>query len=136
MSLAYALVTPAHNEAALIERTIQSVIAQTLLPRRWIIVSDGSTDGTDDIVRRYQEGRPWLELVRLPPRTTRDFAAKVRAFRAGYERLRAAEFDIIGNVDADVSFGPDYFAFLVARFEALPELGVAGTHYVEGDFHS
>ena len=92
MPLAYVLVTPAHNEAALIERTIQSVIAQTLLPRRWIIVSDGSTDGTDDIVRRYQAGRPWLELVRLPPRTTRDFAAKVRAFNAGYEQLRSTAF--------------------------------------------
>jgi len=136
MPLAYVLVTPAHNEAALIERTIQSVIAQTLLPRRWIIVSDGSTDGTDDIVRRYQAGRPWLELVRLPPRTTRDFAAKVRAFNAGYEQLRSTGFDIVGNVDADVSFGPDYFAFLAGRFEALPELGVAGTHYIEGDFHS
>lgn len=136
MPLTYVLVTPAHNEAALIERTLQSVISQTVLPRRWIIVSDGSTDATEEIVRRHQPGRPWLELVRLPPRRTRDFAAKVRAFEAGYERLRSTEFDIVGNLDADVSFGPDYMAYLLGRFEAQPQLGVAGTHYIEGDFHS
>ena len=132
----YVLVTPAHNEADLIEQTIRSVVAQTVLPKRWVIVSDGSTDGTDEIVRRWQEGRPWLELVTLPPRHERHFAAKVLAFRAGYERLAGLTFDIVGNVDADVSFEPDYFAYLLQQFEADPGLGVAGTHYIEGGFHS
>ena len=113
------------------------MVAQTVLPLRWVIVSDGSTDGTDDIVGRYQPGRPWLELVKLPPRTERNFAAKVNAFRAGLRaRARTCRYDVIGNVDADVSFAADYFEFLLGKFEAMPELGVAGTHYVEGDFHS
>lgn len=136
MPLAYVLVTPARNEAAFIERTIQSVIAQTVLPLRWVIVSDGSTDGTDELVRNYQVGRPWLQLVRMPERKERHFAAKVNAFRAGYEQLKNLEFDVVGNLDADVSFEPDYMEYLVGRFERNPCLGVAGTHYIEGDFHS
>jgi poly-beta-1,6-N-acetyl-D-glucosamine synthase len=136
MPLSYVLVTPARNEAAFIEKTLQSVTAQNVLPLRWVIVSDGSTDDTDALVEKYMPGRPWLELVKLPQRTERNFAAKVQAFRAGWERVKGLPFDVIGNVDADVSFSEDYFAFLLGRFEAAPQLGVAGTHYIEGDFHS
>ena len=82
MTLEYVLITPARNEAAFIERTIQSVLAQTVPPQRWVIVSDGSTDGTDAIVAKYA-GVGWLELVRLPAEGHRNFAAKVRAFDAG-----------------------------------------------------
>ena len=78
----------------------------------------------------------WLELVRLPADRPRDFAAKVHAFNAGLARVRDLEFDVIGNLDADVSFGPDYFEYLLGKFAEMPELGVAGTHYIEGDFHS
>ena len=136
MPLPYVLITPARNEAEFIEKTIQSVIAQTVLPLRWVIVSDGSTDDTDAIVERYTPAHPWLELVKLPPRTERNFAAKVHAFRAGYDRVKDLPFQVIGNVDADVSFPEDYFAYLLEQFETTPELGVAGTHYIEGDFHS
>jgi len=136
MTLKYALVTPAHNEGALIERTIQSVISQTVLPERWVIVSDGSTDDTESVVEKYLGGHSWLELVRRPPRSERHFAAKVDAFAAGYDRLRGLEFDVIGNLDADVSFEPDYMEYLLGKFATMPRLGVAGTHYVEGDFHS
>ena len=69
--LTYALVTPARNEAAFIEQTIRSVIAQTAPPRKWIIVSDGSTDGTDEIVQRYASKHDWIELLRLPERRDR-----------------------------------------------------------------
>jgi biofilm PGA synthesis N-glycosyltransferase PgaC len=136
MKLDYVLITPAHNEGDHIELTVKSVIAQTVLPKKWIIVSDGSTDDTEAIVSRYLEGRPWIELVKLPPRKERHFAAKVQAFNAGYERVKGLEFDVIGNVDGDVSFGPDYFEYLLGKFAENPKLGVAGTHYVEGDFHS
>jgi glycosyltransferase involved in cell wall biosynthesis len=72
-TLNYVLITPARNEAAFIEQTIESVIAQTPRPVKWVIVSDGSTDGTDEIVTRYAANTPWLELIRaarqmsLPP---------------------------------------------------------------------
>jgi glycosyltransferase involved in cell wall biosynthesis len=136
MALEYVLITPARNEAALIEATIQSVIAQTVLPKRWVIVSDGSTDGTDEIVRKYMVGRAWLELIHLPDQRERDFAAKVQAFNAGYQRVKAVSFDVIVCLDADITFVEDYFAFLLGRFEEDPKLGVAGTHYVEDGFHS
>lgn len=136
MALEYVLITPARNEGAYIELTIQSVIAQTVLPKRWVIVSDGSTDDTDAIVERYLPDHPWLALVKLPPRAERHFAAKVNAFNAGYERVHDLRFDVIGNIDGDVSFGPDYFEFLLEKFASNPRLGVAGTHYIEGDFHS
>ena len=74
--LRYVLISPAKNEALYIEKTIQSVIAQTLLPVRWIIVSDGSTDGTDDVVAKYAAQHDWIELVRQPDREERHFAGK------------------------------------------------------------
>jgi glycosyltransferase involved in cell wall biosynthesis len=132
----YVLITPARNEAAFIEKTIQSVIAQTVRPKRWVIVSDGSTDGTDEIVEKYLPDHDWIELLRLPERKERNFAAKVNAFNAGYAKVRELAFEVIGNLDADVSFGEDYLAYVIQQFEAMPRLGVAGTHYIEGDFHS
>jgi biofilm PGA synthesis N-glycosyltransferase PgaC len=127
----YVLITPARNEAQFIGLTLQSVIGQTWLPCRWVIVSDGSTDGTDDIVREYVVKHPWIELVRLPERAERNFAGKVGAFNAGYARVRELDYEIIGNLDADVSFDADYLEFLVGKFAADPRLGVAGTPYKE-----
>jgi hypothetical protein len=60
----------------------------------------------------------------------------VDAFNAAYARVKDLTFEVVGNIDADVSFGPDFFEYLLAKFEAMPKLGVAGTHYIEGDFHS
>lgn len=136
MRLEYVLITPARNEAAFIEKTVQSVVEQKALPKKWVIVSDGSTDGTDEIVGRYMKGRPWMELVRLPERRERSFAGKVQAFNAGYDRVKSLSFDVICNLDADITFERDYFEFLLQKFAEDPRLGVAGTHYVEGDFHS
>lgn len=129
--LRYVLVTPARNEEAFIGNTIRSVIAQSVRPLRWVIVSDGSTDGTDDIVRSYAAENPWIELVRMPERRDRQFAAKAHAFNAGHERLKDLTFDIIGNLDADITFEPDYFEFMLDRFATMPKLGVAGTPFVE-----
>jgi glycosyltransferase involved in cell wall biosynthesis len=135
--LSYALITPAHNEAAFIEQTIRAVLDQSVLPSKWIIVSDGSTDGTDEIVQRYASQHDWIELSRLPERHDRHFAGKAYAFNAGYSRLStlnsqpSTSWDLIGNLDADITFGPDYFEFLLQKFSANPQLGVAGTPFVE-----
>ena len=123
---AYVLVTPARNEEATVETTIQSVLAQTLLPQEWIIVSDGSTDRTDDIVARYASAHPFLSLLRLNNRGTRSFSSVVFATEAGYKALKTRDYDYIGLLDADVRFKPDYFANLIQRFEANPRLGLAG----------
>ncbi len=130
--LRYVLVTPARNEAAFIEETIRSVVLQSVLPLKWAIVSDGSTDGTDEIVKRYAAEHPWIELVRMPERKERHFAGKVHAFNAGYDRMRELAYDIIGSLDADITFEKDYFAFLLDKFADNPRLGVAGTPFREG----
>lgn len=133
--MTYVLITPARNEADYIELTIQSMIEQTKPPLKWIIVSDGSTDGTDDIVKKYLQAHSWIELVRTPERKERHFAGKVMAFNAGYEKVKNLNYDIIGNLDADLSFEKDYFEFLLSRFAENSKLGVAGTPFMEDGKH-
>jgi len=130
----YVLITPARNEAQFIELTIKSVVAQTFRPLRWVIVSDGSTDGTDEIVRRYAAEHPWIELVRMPERRERNFAGKAHAFNAGSAKVAELAYDVIGNLDADVSFEADHFEYLVAKFAEDPLLGVAGAPFREGTY--
>lgn len=130
--LAYVLITPARNEAAFLEQTIQAVVSQTARPVRWVIVSDGSTDGTDEIVKKYAAAHEWIELLRMPERRERHFAGKVYAFRAGYAWLEGLAYDVVGNLDADITFESDYFEFLMGKFAVNPRLGVAGTPFREG----
>jgi poly-beta-1,6-N-acetyl-D-glucosamine synthase len=129
----YVLITPARNEADYIELTLKSVVSQTVRPLKWVIVSDGSTDATDDIVRKYVANNPWIELVQMPERRERNFAGKAIAVSAGQKKLGELQYDVIGNLDADVSFDPDYFAFLMERFAENPRLGVGGTAFREGN---
>lgn len=100
---AYVLITPARNAAEFIELTIKSVVSQTVRPLRQVIVSDGSTDGTAEVVRRYIAEIAWVEVVRMPERHERHFAEKDHAFNAGYARVRDLEYDAIGSVDGDIS---------------------------------
>ena len=131
----YLLITPARNEAAFIEKTLASMAAQTLFPERWVIVDDGSTDRTAEIVKGYAKQFRWIELIQRPQRQDRSFAGKVHAFNAGLERVRSLAFEVIGNLDADVSFEPDYLEFLTQRLSEDPTLGVAGTPFTEdGDY--
>jgi len=128
-SLSYVLITPARNEAAFIRLTLKSVTEQTVPPLRWIVVSDGSTDGTDELVHNYAEEYSWIKLVRMPERTQRHFAAKISAFNAGVAELADLSYDLIGSLDADTSFDPDYFEFLLNKMAEDPKLGLAGTPF-------
>src|SRR6266567_9366120 len=133
----YVLITPARNEETFIEKTLQSVAQQTFLPAKWVIVNDGSTDRTGEIVARYAEKYGWIELVNRPVRKERNFAAKVHAFNAGQERLQDVEYEVIGNLDSDVFLDNDHFAFLLSKFKEDPKLGVAGTVFKEeGGYNS
>ena len=127
----YILITAARNEEACIGQTIQSVIRQTRRPLRWVIMDDGSTDRTAAIAEEYCREFPWIRLVRQPPRTDRSFAGKAKAVNAALESMEGLEFDVIGNLDADVSFEPDYMEFLLERFAEAPRLGVAGTPFTQ-----
>ena len=132
----YVLVTPARNEQTFIAKALDSVVAQTLLPVRWVIVDDGSTDRTAEIVESYAQRYPWIELVRRPQHLDRSFAGKVHAFNAGFERVQSLDFDVIGNLDGDLSFDKDYLEFLIRKFFEDPRLGVAGTPFIENGYDS
>ena len=132
----YVLITPARNEERFIAKTLESVVAQTLPPERWVIVDDGSTDKTAEIVERYANRFPWIELVRRPQHVDRSFAGKVQAFNAGLKQAESIGYDVIGNLDADISFDPDYLEFLIEQFTNDPELGVAGTPFLENGYDS
>ena len=135
-ALSCTLITPARNEAAFIERTIQSVVTQTVRPVRWVIVNDGSTDATATIARRYAALHDWIEVLDMPEHRDRSFAAKAYSFAAGYAKVKPIDHDIVGNLDADVSFGEDHLEFLLQQFEGDPELGVAGTIFKEESGYS
>ena len=122
----YALATAAYNEEKIIEKTIQSIVAQTLLPRKWIIVSDGSTDRTDEIVKSYMGKYSFIELCRISEDHPRNFTAQVNAINLGFLRLKGIDCDFIGNLDADITLEPNYFQSLLEQFSQDPKLGMAG----------
>jgi glycosyltransferase involved in cell wall biosynthesis len=132
----YVLITPARNEERFITKTLDSMVAQTLLPQRWVIVDDGSTDRTAEVVQSYSKRFPWIELVQRVQRVDRNFAAKVHAFNIGFERVSSLPFEVIGNLDADLSFDPDYLEFLMQKFSEDARLGVAGTPFIENGYDS
>lgn len=127
----YAVVTPARNERDNLIRLTEALSAQTLLPERWIVVDDGSDDGTDAVVAELAATRSWMRL--LSPEAAVDGALTEgrRGGRAliGFRRgVRALErpVDVVVKVDADTSFDPDYFEVLIGRFAQSPDLGIAG----------
>jgi len=132
----YVLVTPARNEEKFIEKLIHSVTSQTLLPVKWVIVNDGSTDTTASIVSSYLPKYDWIELLNLSSHRDRSFAAKVFAVNAGLERIKGLDYEVVGNLDSDVSFDSDYLEFLLKKFKDDPELGVAGTIFHEEGYSS
>jgi glycosyltransferase involved in cell wall biosynthesis len=122
----YVLVTPVRDEEKTIGLTIASVVAQTQRPREWVIVSDGSTDRTNEIVSIATRAHPWIRLLTLPPRAGRDFAAVVKNTERGVNSLKCEDYAYLGLLDADVSFQPDYFEQLLKHFAADARLGLAG----------
>jgi biofilm PGA synthesis N-glycosyltransferase PgaC len=123
---AYVLVTPARNEKDFIELTIKSVVAQTVRPLMWVIVSDRSVDGTDAIVCSYAKRYPFIHFVRNDKPSERNTAAKVHAINLGIKVLGQTEYAYFGNLDADISFGENYFETLLQHFENDNKLGVIG----------
>ncbi|HJV66426.1 MAG TPA: glycosyltransferase family A protein [Geomonas sp.] len=128
----YALITPAYNEGKYLEQTIRSVLAQTVLPLRWVIVSDGSTDDTDQIASRYASEHDFIVYLRLErDKSGGNFASKVFAFNSGRDLLEGLPYSFIGNVDADVTVEPRYFECILEEFRRNPVLGVASGQIYE-----
>ncbi len=122
----YVLITAAKNEELFIGKTIQSVLNQTIKPEKWIIVSDGSTDQTNQIVEQYTHENKFIYLIALPPNEERNFSSKVTALNKALKKLEGTDFDFIGNLDADVTLDKSYYEDIFRTFQSNPRLGVAG----------
>ena len=128
----YAVISPVKDEAAHIELTLRSVTEQTLEPVAWVIVDDGSTDGTPEIVRRYAARYPFITLVESARAGARNTgSAEIRAFYRGFGMLGDTDYDFIVKLDGDLNFRPTYFEALLERFAADPRLGIASGVYLE-----
>ena len=127
MSFRYVIVTPARDEEAHLEGTIQSVVDQTVKPAEWVIVNDGSTDRTADIIDKYAAHYGWIRGL---DRANRGFRKSgggiVDAFNDGYRSLLCCDWNFVVKLDGDLTFEPDYFERIFERFGGEPRLGIAG----------
>ncbi|MBN2403122.1 MAG: glycosyltransferase family 2 protein [Spirochaetes bacterium] len=122
----YILLTAARNEEKNIEKTLKSVIQQTIKPIQWIIISDGSTDNTDNIIQSYQKKHNFIKFFRSLGDKFHNFGSKVKTINLAKKQIDASSCDYIGILDADISFQSDYFEELIDRFEKNPILGIGG----------
>lgn len=124
----YVIITPAHNEEEYIKFTLDSVVAQTMQPAQWIIVDDGSTDETPNIIQNYADRNSWIKLVKINPNEKkREGGAKVvRAFNHGYEALDVDDYLFVVKLDADLTLPPEYFERIGEIFLSDPKVGMCG----------
>jgi poly-beta-1,6-N-acetyl-D-glucosamine synthase len=129
----YIVITPARDEEEFIEKTIESVASQTILPLQWIIVNDGSRDCTAAIIDRYAAIYPWITARHRPNRGYREAGGGVIAsFYDGYEQIQSPDWEFLVKLDADLSFSSDYFERCLSEFDRDPQLGIGGG----GIYHS
>lgn len=123
----YVVITPVRDEEAFLPATIESMIRQTVLPREWVIVDDGSKDKTGTIIQDYASRYPWIKAVRRKDRGFRKSGGGVvDAFNDGYRALSSGDWEFIAKFDGDLTFEPDYFEKCFGEFERDPKLGVGG----------
>jgi glycosyltransferase involved in cell wall biosynthesis len=123
----YIVISPVRNEAAYLPLTIESMVNQSLKPICWVIVNDGSTDGTVQVAENAARSHPWIRVVSLPDRGYRKAGGGVvAAFYAGYKCIEAEKWDYLVKLDGDVSFGRDYFERCLLEFTRDPRLGITG----------
>lgn len=128
----YVVISPVKDEEKHVQLTLQSVVCQSVKPLRWIIVDDGSSDRTAEIIGSYAKEHSFISLVKRPCGQSRQpGSAVVRAFNRGYEVVLGLDYDFIVKLDCDLSFGPDYFERLLEKFDADPRLGIASGIYSE-----
>jgi biofilm PGA synthesis N-glycosyltransferase PgaC len=128
----YVVISPAKDEGRYIEKTIQSMIGQSLTPRKWIVVDDGSRDETPQVVARYAKQHSWITLFPLVRDGERKpGSAVINAFMAGYELIKNDGFDFVVKLDCDLEIPEKYFETLIGRFQADPKLGIASGIYLE-----
>jgi glycosyltransferase involved in cell wall biosynthesis len=122
----YYIVIPAHNEQEYIGLTLQSLISQTVLPKKVVVVNDNSTDKTEEIVLNYAKENPYISLVNKTSSAIHLPGSKViQAFHKGFETLDE-DYDIIVKLDGDLIFPPNYFETIISHFQSDPKIGMAG----------
>jgi biofilm PGA synthesis N-glycosyltransferase PgaC len=122
----FVVITPAKDEAQFFQKTIDSLVSQTVLPAEWVIVDDGSVDETADIAYAAAHLHPWIQVVQRTERGARDIGyGDTAAFCAGLRKVRTTDFDFVFKIDADVVLGPRYFQGILDKFAANPRLGIA-----------
>jgi len=123
----YVVITPVRDEEEHISSTIESMVRQTLLPEEWVIVDDGSRDGTGRIIDEYASRYPWIKVVhRLDRGFRKSGGGVVDAFNDGYRILGCSDWDFIVKFDGDLTFEPTYFEASIEEFRIDPSLGVGG----------
>jgi len=126
MNNKYILITAARNEEDYIEKTITSVISQSVLPTKWVIVSDGSIDRTDEIVESYLKQYSFIQFIKNSGDKERNFGSKAKAIMFAYSLVKDLDFNYVGILDADISFDSDYYNDLLAKISFDDEIGIAG----------
>lgn len=129
----YLLISPCRDEARYMRQTLDSVLAQSIRPAMWVIVDDGSTDETPEVLARYSERHPWIRIVTRSDRGRRSVGpGVVDAFYAGYETVEPEDYDYLCKLDLDLRLPPRYFETLMSRMEADPRIATcSGKAYVE-----
>jgi glycosyltransferase involved in cell wall biosynthesis len=123
----YVIITPVRDEAQHIEETIKSITQQTTKPAEWVIVDDGSTDGTAEIIDRYAAVHPWIRPLHKPNRGFRDAdIGAVQAALDGFQFLEATDWQFIVNLDGDLDLDPPYFERCFQEFDKDANLGIGG----------
>jgi len=123
----YVIITPARDEEAFIEKTLESVLGQTWAPAEWIIVNDGSSDETGAIAERWAKEHDLLHVVHREDRGHRAAGSGVmEAVYAGVEQVRSADWEYLVKLDCDLEFEPDYFERCLREFDRDEKLGIAG----------
>jgi len=129
----YVLISPCRDEADFIRRTLDSVVAQSIRPAKWIIVDDGSSDATPQILAEYQKKHDWIEVLTRMDRGQRSVGPGViDAFYAGYDLVRDADYPYLCKLDLDLLLPPRYFEILMQRMEADPAIATcSGKAYIK-----
>ena len=123
----YVVVTPVRDEEEYLPLTIASVVAQTILPRQWVLVNDGSKDATARIIDNAASRYPWIKAVHRSDRGYRKWGAGIiEAFYSGYNVLDCDDWDFMSKLDGDLSFEPDYFERTFGKFRDDAKLGIGG----------
>ncbi len=115
VSFKYILITSAHNEADLIANTIKSVINQQIKPVEWIIIDDGSSDNTSEIVKKFAASTSFIKLFNKRSDTKRDFSSKVNAIHLAVSNITSSDYDYLGILDADITFDSSYYASIISK---------------------